>query len=216
MRRATVLAIGLMTATVAFAQSAGDSLSQGFINPPDSAKPRTWWHWTNGNVTETGITKDLEWMKRSGIGGFQLVDVAAGGGQTVEPKINFATPEWYHAVLHSAEEAKRLGLEMSIFSCAGWSEAGGPWVTPGMAMKKLVWSETERYRSSSVLGETRATALERRPRPRLSRGFAARCASLLRRLCRHRLPHTGRRALHGIDAPGNHHEQRANRWRTFA
>jgi hypothetical protein len=118
-------------------------LSEGFISPPDSAKPRTWWHWTNGNVTEAGITKDLEWMKRSGIGGFQLVDVAAGGGQIVEKKINFGTPEWYHAVLHSAEESRRLGLEMSIFSCAGWSEAGGPWVTPEMAMKKLVWSETE-------------------------------------------------------------------------
>ncbi len=132
-----------MTASLAFAQGKGDSLSEGFISPPDSAKPRTWWHWTNGNVSEAGITKDLEWMKRSGIGGFQLVDVAAGGGQLVEPKINFGTPEWYHAVRHSAEEAKRLGLEMSIFSCAGWSEAGGPWVTPEMAMKKLVWSETE-------------------------------------------------------------------------
>jgi hypothetical protein len=94
-------------------------------------------------VTETGITKDLEWMKRVGIGGFQLVDVASGNGQVVEPKINFGTPEWYHAVLHSAELAKELKLEMSIFSCAGWSEAGGPWVTQQMAMKRLVWSETE-------------------------------------------------------------------------
>jgi len=142
MPRITILVIGLMTASAAFAQSTRDSLSEGFIHPPNSAEPRTWWHWTNGNVSEAGITKDLEWMKRSGIGGFQLVDVAAGGGQIVEPKINFGTPEWYHAVLHSAEEAKRLGLEMSIFSCAGWSEAGGPWVTPEMAMKKLVWSET--------------------------------------------------------------------------
>jgi hypothetical protein len=120
-----------------------DSLVAGFRTPPDSAKPRTWWHWTNGNVTESGITKDLEWMKRSGIGGFQLVDVAAGAGQVVEPKINFGTEEWYHAVRHSAEEARRLGLEMSIFSCAGWSEAGGPWVTQQMAMKRLVWSETQ-------------------------------------------------------------------------
>src|ERR1700679_3961901 len=141
MQRATVLVIGLMTATVAFAQSTGDSLPQGFINPPDSAKPRTWWHWTNGNVSEDGITKDLEWMKRSGIGGFQLVDVAAGGGQEVEKKINFGTPEWHQAVRHSAEETKRLGLEMSIFSSRGWSEAGGPWVQPQQAMKKLVWSE---------------------------------------------------------------------------
>ena len=146
----------LAIATFAFAQNAGtsstqDPLAQGFVNPPDSAKPRTWWHWTNGNVTEAGITKDLEWMKRVGIGGFQLVDVASGNGQVVEPKIHFATPEWYHAVTHSAEDAKRLGLEMSIFSCAGWSEAGGPWVSDEMAMKRLVWSETD------ITGGTNAT-----------------------------------------------------------
>ena len=132
----------IAVALTAAAQTTSDSLLSGFKSPPDSARPRTWWHWTNGNVTETGITKDLEWMKRSGIGGFQLADVSAGGGQEVEPKIHFGTEEWYHAVRHSAEEAKRLNLEMSIFSCAGWSEAGGPWVTQSMAMKKLVWSET--------------------------------------------------------------------------
>lgn len=147
LRRATMLSavmvLGVLaTANTAFAQSLGDALDDGFRNPPDAAKPRTWWHWTNGNVTEDGITKDLEWMKRSGIGGFQLADVAAGNGQEVEKKINFGTPEWYHAVRHSAEEAKRLGLEMSIFSSPGWSEAGGPWVKPEQAMKKLVWSET--------------------------------------------------------------------------
>ncbi len=127
---------------VALAQGPGDMLEQGFKNPPDSAKPRTWWHWTNGNVTLDGITKDLEWMHRVGIGGFQLVDVAAGGGQTVDKKINFGTPEWYGAVHHAAIEGKRLGLEMSIFSSPGWSEAGGPWVKPEEAMKRLVWSET--------------------------------------------------------------------------
>lgn len=136
---ATALACLFLSAP-AFAQNA---LLDGFKTPPDSAKPRTWWHWTNGNVTEDGITKDLEWMKRSGIGGFQLVDVAAGGGQTVDQKINFGTPEWLHAVKHAAEDAKRLDLEMSIFSSPGWSEAGGPWVKPEMAMKRLVWSETD-------------------------------------------------------------------------
>ena len=124
------------------AQPQGDPLERGFQNPPDSAKPRTWWHWTNGNVTQEGITKDLEWMKRAGIGGFQLADVAAGGGQTVDRKILFGTPEWLDAVRHAAAEAERLGLEMTIFSSPGWSETGGPWVQPEEAMKKLVWSET--------------------------------------------------------------------------
>lgn len=132
----------LVLAQSAPPQNGAVSLAEGFRNPPDSARPRTWWHWTNGNVTEDGITKDLEWMKRVGIGGAQLSDVAAGSGQVVEKKILFGTPEWYQAVRHAAEESKRLGLEMSIFSSPGWSEAGGPWVKPEEAMKKLVWSET--------------------------------------------------------------------------
>jgi hypothetical protein len=131
MKRTWVLCCGFAALVGVRAQAGGavELACGGFRNPSDSARQRTWWHWTNGNVTEAGITKDLEWRKRSGIGGFQLVDVAAGGGQVVEPKINFGTEEWYHAVRHSAGEAKQLGLEMSIFSRAGWSEAGGPWVT---------------------------------------------------------------------------------------
>ena len=66
-----------------FAQSVPDALEQGFRTPPDSAKPRTWMHWTNGNVTKEGITKDLEWMKRAGIGGIQMADVSGGGGHHV-------------------------------------------------------------------------------------------------------------------------------------
>ena len=78
MRRAyAAVALTILTVTAA-AQTSSDPLLTGFRNPPDSARPRTWWHWTNGNVTETGITKDLEWMKRVGIGGFQLADVSAG------------------------------------------------------------------------------------------------------------------------------------------
>src|SRR6187402_773245 len=75
------------------AQNEADALARGFRNPPDSAKPRTWWHWTGGNVTREGITKDLEWMKRVGIAGFQLADVSAGSGQTVDRPIGFGSPE---------------------------------------------------------------------------------------------------------------------------
>ena len=145
-RRAIVwvscLAVLFALATPAVVGQREDALEQGFQSPPNSAQPRTWWHWTNGNVTREGITKDLEWMQRVGIGGFQLADVSAGAGQTVERKIWFGTAEWLDAVRHAAAEADRLGLEMAIFSSPGWSETGGPWVKPEQAMKKLVWSET--------------------------------------------------------------------------
>ncbi|MBN1805255.1 MAG: hypothetical protein JW837_08400 [Sedimentisphaerales bacterium] len=137
----TIAAV-LVLAGFALAESQGDALEQGFKNPPDSAKPRTWWHWTGGNITKEGITKDLEWMKRTGIAGMQLADVSFGMGQTVDEKIEFGSPEWLDAVRYAASEARRLGLEMAIFSSAGWSLTGGPWVKPEQAMKKLVWSET--------------------------------------------------------------------------
>ena len=123
------------------AQSNADSLESGFRNPPASARPRTWWHWTQSNVTKDGITKDLEWMHRVGIAGAQLADVNAGGGQTVEHKVVFGTPEWLDAVRHAAAEAQRLGLDLDLFASPGWSLTGGPWVKPEQAMKKLVWSE---------------------------------------------------------------------------
>ncbi len=124
------------------AEAVPDTLENGFKNPPESAKPRIWWHWTMGNVSKGGITKDLEWMKRVGLGGFMLADVNYGRGQNVEPKTDFGTPAWFDAVHHAASEADRLGLEMAIFSSPGWSETGGPWVKPAEAMKKYVWSET--------------------------------------------------------------------------
>lgn len=132
----------LVIAGSSIVRSAGDSLEQGFVNPPDTAKPRVWWHWTGGNVTREGITKDLEWMKRVGIGGAHIADIGFDGGQVIKNKLEFFTPEWFDAVKHAAAESDRLGLELSIFSSSGWSLTGGPWVKPEQAMKKLVWSET--------------------------------------------------------------------------
>jgi hypothetical protein len=98
-----------------------NDLKAGFKNPPPAAWPRTWWHWTNGNISKEGITKDLEWMKSVGIQGMQLADVASGGGQTVANKLAFDSPEWLDAVKFAASEAERLKLEMTIFTSAGWS-----------------------------------------------------------------------------------------------
>ena len=119
-----------------------DPLESGFKDPPDSARPRVWWHWMNGNVTKEGITADLEWMKRVGIAGFQMFDGNLGTPVFVEKRLVWMTPEWKDAFRHAAAEAERLGLEMAMAASGGWSETGGPWVEPEQAMKKVVWSET--------------------------------------------------------------------------
>lgn len=116
-------------------------LKEGFINPPDEAKPRVWWHWMNGNVTKEGIRADLEWMNRVGIGGFQNFDAGLNSPQVVENRLVYMTPDWKDHFLFTAKLADSLGLEMAIAGSPGWSESGGPWVKPEEAMKKYVWSE---------------------------------------------------------------------------
>ena len=120
-----------------------DSLAEGFISPPDSAKPRVWWHWMNGNISKDGIEKDLQWMKRVGIGGLQNFDVAFDTPQVVEERLIYMTPSWQDAFRYATKRAHELGLEFAIASSPGWSETGGPWVEPKDGMKKLVWSETQ-------------------------------------------------------------------------
>jgi hypothetical protein len=137
----SILILSLLTFNLQAQQY--EDLVKGFQFPPEEAKPRTWWHWTGSNITKEGITKDLEWMKRAGIGGFQAFDVSFGMGQNVDKKIVFMTPEWLDAIKHTATEAERLGLEMTMVTSAGWSETGGPWVKPDEAIKKVVWSELQ-------------------------------------------------------------------------
>ena len=117
------------------------SLESGFVTPPNSAMPRVWWHWLNGNVTAPGITADLEWMHRVNIGGFQMFDGSLGVPVFVDKPVVWMTPEWKADWKHAAAEADRLHLEMAMAASGGWSETAGPWVKPAQGMKKYVWSE---------------------------------------------------------------------------
>ncbi len=113
-------------------------LEDAFLRPPADARPHTWWHWMNGNVTADGITRDLEAMARVGVGGVQMFDVGTG---IPKGPVETLGPEWLHLVKHAAGESNRLGISFTMHNCPGWSSSGGPWVTPDRAMQQIVWSE---------------------------------------------------------------------------
>jgi hypothetical protein len=121
---------------------AADTLATAFMDPPDTARPRVWWHWMNGNISREGIKLDLEWMHRVGIGGVQNFDASLATPLVVDQRVAFMTPAWRDAFRYAVTEADQLGLEFAIAGSPGWSESGGPWVPPEQSMKKLVWSET--------------------------------------------------------------------------
>ncbi len=124
------------------AQSAGGAeLEKAFRNPPSSAYAKTWWHWMNGNISEIGITRDLEAMKRVGVNGFQIFQVGTG---IPKGPVDYGSPEHIRLLEHAASEANRLGLEFAMHNCPGWSSSGGPWITarPEYSMQTLTWTET--------------------------------------------------------------------------
>lgn len=114
-------------------------LETGFARPPASARPWVYWFWLNGNITREGITADLEAMRRVGIGGVLIMEVDQG---TPSGPIAFASPEWRELFRHVVAEADRLGLQVNMNNDAGWTGSGGPWITPDLAMQKVVWTET--------------------------------------------------------------------------
>ena len=118
-----------------------DPLVRGFLEPPHSAKPMVWWHWMNGNITEDGLRKDIEWMHRIGIGGFHVFDAGINTPQIVENRLDYMSPEWKKTFRGAIALADSLGMEVAIPSSPGWSSTGGPWVSPEDAMKKIVWRE---------------------------------------------------------------------------
>ncbi|MEO6092075.1 MAG: glycosyl hydrolase [Novosphingobium sp.] len=140
----TIALAGASVASMALAEAPGGdrSLEDQFRDPPQSARPRVWWHWMNGNISKDGIAKDLAWMKRVGIGGMQNFDANMKTPRIVDKRLVYMTPEWKDAFRFAASEADRLGLELAIAASPGWSETGGPWVQPQDGLKKLVWSET--------------------------------------------------------------------------
>jgi alpha-L-rhamnosidase len=136
------LTLALLTCAMLSTPALADALSEGFQNPPNSARPRVWWHWMNGNITEDGIAKDLDWMQRVGIGGLQNFDANLQTPQIVDKRLVYMDEDWKKAFKFTAAEAERRGLELAIAASPGWSETGGPWVPPEDGLKKLVWSET--------------------------------------------------------------------------
>src|SRR5882757_1291973 len=82
----------LFNALAAVAQQAHPNvLKQGFLNPPDSVRPGVYWYFMDGNISATGMTKDLESMKKAGIGQVLFLEVNVGVPQG---PVDFLSTQW--------------------------------------------------------------------------------------------------------------------------
>lgn len=115
-----------------------NGLWQGFQAAQDSTRTKVWWFHGETETTKEGITADLEAFKEAGVGGVVYYDQVHGGG---ERALDAFSPEWWQMFCFAASEAKRLGLSFETHLSNGYV-AGGPWITPRLAMKMLVAADT--------------------------------------------------------------------------
>ena len=140
----------LLLVNSAFCQSkkVESDITSVFLNPPNEARPLSYWFWMGSNFSKSGITKDFEAMKDMGMGGGIVTNLTSSVEESQLPTLNvpwpkqtYRSPAYWDALRFSASEAKRLGLEIGIHNAVGYSTTGGPWISEEKGMQKLIWSK---------------------------------------------------------------------------
>ena len=122
-----------------------DDLESDFLNPPAYAQPRICWRWLEGNISKEGIRNDLTEMKKVGIRGAVIYDTDSSSYDQVErtkPGPGFMSQAWRDLFRYACEVADSLDMEISLNLGSRWHN-GGPWITPELSSKKLVWSQID-------------------------------------------------------------------------
>jgi len=127
------------TKTETISSNEFQKIQTGFITPHDSNTVWCYWYWINDDISKEGITKDLEAMKEVGIGAAFIGNI---NPHEVDGPVPMLSEQWWDCMVHAVNEGKRIGVDIGTFNCPGWSQSGGPWVKPEMAMRYMVSSET--------------------------------------------------------------------------
>lgn len=118
-----------------------DHIRNGFRNPPENARPRTYWWCLNGNIDTVRAKEELLAMKNAGISGFDIFEIGVPKSDTMIPAgPAFMSNESLEILKAVISEAGKLGLTTGLNLASSWN-AGGSWVEPKYAGKSLYYSK---------------------------------------------------------------------------
>jgi hypothetical protein len=127
--------IAACTLAAAAAGQPADPVENAFANPPHDTRPWVWGHWLHGNVSKECITRELAAMKRAGLCGMTMFDVAQPG-IPAGPHA-YMGPSWQEHFAFQVAGAERVGLEVMSHLGPGYSGTGGPWIPPQLASQRI-------------------------------------------------------------------------------
>ena len=115
---------------------------KGFREVPSDIRLATYWYWISDNISEEGMIRDLEAMKKVGITRAFIGNIGLSGQNGIPfGKVKVLSNEWWK-ILHTAlKTASKLDIEIGIFNSPGWSQSGGPWIKPEQSMRYLASEE---------------------------------------------------------------------------
>ena len=136
---ATILGISMILGSCS-GRPDSEALERGFITPPDSIKTSVYWYWISNHISKEGVIKDLQSMKEAGIDRAYIGNIGLADSESGEGPVKFYSDEWWEITHAALKTATELGIEIGIFNCPGWSQSGGPWVSPEQSMRYLASS----------------------------------------------------------------------------
>lgn len=116
-------------------------LQKGFVTPPDSVKPSVYWYWMSDNISEAGVRKDIEAMKKIGIGRAFIGNIGYPKEEVPYGNVKLFSDEWWKVTEAAITAATREGIDIGLFNSPGWSQSGGPWIKPEQTMRFLAGEE---------------------------------------------------------------------------
>ena len=100
--------------------------------------PEIWLELMGGNVRKDGLRCDLEAIKGAGFSGIHFFHINRGGAWPECPEqIPCMSEKWDDVVEFLGDECARLGLELVVQNCPGWSQSGGPWIDLDHCMRDI-------------------------------------------------------------------------------
>lgn len=114
---------------------------KAFAIPPDSVKPSVYWYWMSDNESEAGVKKDIEAMRKIGIGRAFIGNIGYPKEEVPYGKVKLFSDEWWKITETAITTATKEGIDIGMFNSPGWSQSGGPWIKPDQTMRYLYGEE---------------------------------------------------------------------------
>lgn len=135
-RLVMLIPIVMLVSMTCFGQS--NTLFQAFQNPPVEARPFVRWWWNGDCVEEKEILRELDVMKKAGIGGVEINPIAMPDGveQTADECLTWGSPEWAQMVKITVDGCKDRDMIADIIIGSGWP-FGGEFLESGETVQAI-------------------------------------------------------------------------------